>query len=81
MPQPLPSPLLLLLLVDFFLLCELTHEPRTADHYEISYTVVSLMFVGQMVGFIAAGLMSSWLSTRLGLVRPSSSRTCSSHSC
>ena len=40
-----------------------------AAHYKISYTVVSMMFVGQMVGFVAAGLMSSWLSTRFGLVR------------
>ncbi|GAA5839352.1 hypothetical protein JCM9279_005914 [Rhodotorula babjevae] len=41
--------------------------PYIQNHYKISYTVVSMMFVGQMVGFIAAGLMSSWLSTRLGL--------------
>ncbi|GAA5908103.1 hypothetical protein JCM8208_003690 [Rhodotorula glutinis] len=41
--------------------------PYIQDHYKISYTVVSMMFLGQMVGFIAAGLMSSWLSTRLGL--------------
>ncbi|GAA5922828.1 hypothetical protein JCM3775_006151 [Rhodotorula graminis] len=41
--------------------------PYIQAHYKISYTVVSMMFVGQMVGFIAAGLMSSWLSTRFGL--------------
>ncbi|BGP41209.1 hypothetical protein JCM10449v2_005183 [Rhodotorula kratochvilovae] len=38
-----------------------------SSHYKISYTVVSMLFVGQCVGFVAAGFMSSWLSTRLGL--------------
>ncbi|GAA6052974.1 hypothetical protein JCM3770_001157 [Rhodotorula araucariae] len=41
--------------------------PYIQDHYKISYTVVSMLFVGQCVGFVAAGFMSSWLSTRLGL--------------
>lgn len=38
-------------------------------HYNISYTVVSMLFVGQAVGFLVAALANSWLTRKFGLVR------------
>jgi hypothetical protein len=38
------------------------------EHYHISYTIVSMLFIGQMVGFLVASLVASWLNTRFGLV-------------
>ncbi|GEM08853.1 MFS efflux transporter [Rhodotorula toruloides] len=41
--------------------------PYIQAHYHISYTVVSMLFVGQAVGFAVAAFANSFLTHRLGL--------------
>ncbi|GAA5992868.1 hypothetical protein JCM10908_001382 [Rhodotorula pacifica] len=41
--------------------------PYMQAHYKISYTVVSMLFVGQAAGFFIAALVNSWLTQRFGL--------------
>ncbi|GAA6028830.1 hypothetical protein JCM8097_007415 [Rhodosporidiobolus ruineniae] len=41
--------------------------PYIQEHFHISYTVVSMLFVGQMVGFLLSGFVNSWLSVKYGL--------------
>ncbi|GAA5889573.1 hypothetical protein JCM6882_007072 [Rhodosporidiobolus microsporus] len=41
--------------------------PYIQAHYSISYTIVSMLFIGQMCGFLAAGLVNAWLTQRFGL--------------
>ncbi|GAA5875339.1 hypothetical protein JCM8547_003208 [Rhodosporidiobolus lusitaniae] len=41
--------------------------PYIQAHYNISYTVVSMLFVGQMAGFLVASVVTSYLNTRFGL--------------
>ncbi|GAA5960701.1 hypothetical protein JCM8115_001803 [Rhodotorula mucilaginosa] len=41
--------------------------PYMQAHYKISYTVVSMLFVGQAAGFFVAALANSWLTHRFGL--------------
>jgi len=43
--------------------------PYIQAFYGISYTVVSMLFVGQMVGFLCAGFLNGLLTQRWGLVR------------
>ncbi|GAA5867978.1 hypothetical protein JCM1840_003639 [Sporobolomyces johnsonii] len=41
--------------------------PYIQSYYGISYTVVSMLFVGQMVGFLTAALANSALTSKFGL--------------
>ncbi|GAA5980778.1 hypothetical protein JCM11641_002648 [Rhodosporidiobolus odoratus] len=41
--------------------------PYIQAHYHISYTVVSMLFVGQMVGFLIAGCACASLTAKFGL--------------
>ncbi|GAA5827386.1 hypothetical protein JCM11251_003789 [Rhodosporidiobolus azoricus] len=41
--------------------------PYIQAHYNISYTVVSMLFIGQMAGFLASGFVNAWLTDRFGL--------------
>ncbi|BGP01103.1 hypothetical protein NBRC10513v2_004884 [Rhodotorula toruloides] len=41
--------------------------PYIQAHYHISYTVVSMLFVGQAVGFAVAAFANSFLTQKLGL--------------
>ncbi|KAM0749944.1 MFS general substrate transporter [Meredithblackwellia eburnea MCA 4105] len=41
--------------------------PYIQRYYKISYTIVSMLFVGQCIGFLSAGFVNGWLFQRLGL--------------
>ncbi|GAA6011802.1 hypothetical protein JCM10207_004249 [Rhodosporidiobolus poonsookiae] len=41
--------------------------PYIQAYYGISYTVVSMLFVGQMVGYLVTALTGGWLSNKLGM--------------
>lgn len=43
--------------------------PYIQAYYGISYTIVSMLFVGQMVGFLSAGFLNTHLTERFGLGR------------
>ncbi|KAM0749956.1 MFS general substrate transporter [Meredithblackwellia eburnea MCA 4105] len=41
--------------------------PYIQEYYHINYTVVSMLFVGQCVGFLSAGFLNGWLNQKFGL--------------
>ncbi|GAA5901827.1 hypothetical protein JCM6882_008683 [Rhodosporidiobolus microsporus] len=41
--------------------------PYMQGHYEISYTVVSMIFIGQCAGYLVSGFINHFLQSRLGL--------------
>jgi fucose permease len=43
--------------------------PYMEKHYQIGYAVVSLIFVSQAIGFLAAAFLTDILKTRLGLAK------------